>query len=167
MTDTTNSSGPAMKAAVRICGLIAIGAFFLPWFGGKGFLDFDKGIGGLQLIDRIIDFVVNSEDFSSISKGFARGTDGTAVAVFTFYVVLIPTAFALTGLYMLFTAKYSGGPMTFLIIFLVGSWLLFMLLGDGANIKDNFWVSARAGVWVGSAAMFFPFIGMFFLDKSI
>jgi hypothetical protein len=152
--DTPRDSGPAFKAVVRICGLVAIGSIFLPFLGGLSILDYFQHIsenadGPVQGIQQLL----------SSTTGMGTLTNALLLASFLFY--------ALLGLSMLLRAKYAGGPLTFLIIFNVAAFFLVQYFGADAGLQGNFFQTMSYGYWIGTGGLFLPFIAMFFLDKSI
>jgi hypothetical protein len=152
----TSDSGPAYKAVVRICGLIAIIGIFLPFIGWKSIIEVSEAIqvaipqmGLKTTISKL--FEANTL-MGSITKG---------LMVFAFII------FPLIGLGMLIRGKYAGGPLTFLILFNLALFLLVNFFGADAAITGNFFANTGYGYYISSGALFLPFIAMFFLDKSI
>lgn len=158
-------SGFAFKLLVRLSGLGAIGALFLPFF--REGADSHSAIVSFQgLFEQFqaggLDSVI------SVLNLTAGGTSQTLGLVLgSFLMVLVPVVFALVGLYMFLTAKYSGGPVTLVILILLGGWLGFMFGGPTIGLEDGFFLYLSTGFWAGIGAFALPFVGMFFLDKSI
>lgn len=153
---TTADSGPAYKAVVRICGLIAIAGIFLPFIQWNSILDI---IAGMQ-------DAISSLGFFDTIKGMVSATSipGTITKSL---MLLSFVFFPLIGLGMLIRGKYAGGPLTFLILFNIGLFLLVNFFGQDAAIVGNFFANTGYGYFISVGALFVPFIAMFFLDKSI
>ena len=165
-TDTTsNDSGFAFKLLVRLSGLGAIGALFLPFFRegeeAPTAIAFFQGLfaqfqaGGLDAVTSILNLTPNG------------GAETLGLALGAFLLLAVPVVFVLVGLYMFLTAKYSGGPVTLVILILLGGWLGFMFGGPQISLEVGFFSLLSYGFWVGIGAFALPFLGMFFLDKSI
>lgn len=152
----TSDSGPAYRAVVRICGLIAIIGIFLPFIEWKNIIEvtdaIQLAIPEIGLPETISQMFAADSLMGSITKG---------LMVSSFLI------FPLIGLGMLIRGKYAGGPLTFLILFNLGLFLLVNFFGADAGIAGNFFANTGYGYWISTVALFVPFIAMFFLDKSI
>lgn len=152
----SKDSGPGFRWFVRICGLIAIGGFFLPYL---------EQLSGLDLINNF------GDSFSALGvmptvEGFfaASSTPGSLVKVlFLLAFFLLP----FLGLLMLLRGKYAGGPFTVILLFNIAAFVMFRFFGDDAGMATNFFLLTGIGYWVTTGALFLPFVGMFFFDKSI
>lgn len=149
-------SGAAFKWLVRICGLAAIGGFFLPYLSGES---------GLEHFQSIIDGV-NEIGFGPAMK-VVLGAETITGSVCLFIHILAFIALPLIGLKMLLTGKYKGGPFTFILLFNIAAFVMFRFFGDETPLGSNWFLIAEIGYWVSTGALFAPFIGMFFFDKSI
>lgn len=160
-TDTAQDSGFSYKLLVRICGLVGIGSFFLAYFQGVNGLDFFKGIAN----------VFSASGFEGVFTAISGGHDGGPALMTGLFLALGYIFFPLISLFMLLTGKYKGGPLTFLILFNLAGWLIIhfwgaeFLSGDLAN--SSFFGLTGPGYWLACGALLSPFIGMFFLDKSV
>ncbi|MCB9231835.1 MAG: hypothetical protein H6581_09245 [Bacteroidia bacterium] len=162
-TQAPKDSGFSFKMLVRLSGLGAIAALFLPFFRQgeashsafsffKGIVETVKAEGAAKLIE-ILNISPNHE-----------GIIGLALGAF---LTLVPVIFALTGLYMLIFGKYAGGPLTLLILILLAGWLGFMFGGPAIELEQSFFGLISFGFWIAVGALGLPFVGMFFLDKSV
>lgn len=168
MTDSTpKDSGFSFKLLVRLCGLAVIGGLFLPFFTKLvPLMESEKVYSVFDLIMSLVDRFKDSS--FSLGEMLSLGSEGQFLGyILGGLLFLIPVIFALTGLYMLLTAKYAGGPMTFLILILLGGWLGFHFGGPGIGLESGFFSMISLGFWVGVGALTAPFLGMFFLDKSV
>lgn len=149
-------SGTAFKIVVRLCGLVAIGGFFLPYLQQLSGLDLGQAIGES----------ISNQGFGDTMTGLfaASSTPGSIV---NFLIIIAYIAFPLIGLMMLLRGKYSGGPFTFLLLFNIAAWVMVNFYGSDAGIDTNFFMITGPGYWVSCGGLFLPFIAMFFLDKSI
>lgn len=157
----SNSPGPkdsglGFKIMVRICGLIAIGGFFLPYIAERSGLDM------IQHIQMRMDLMGFGETISSL---FSAKTVGASIlnGLLIFSYILFP----LIGLLMLLRGKYSGGPFTIILFFNIAIFVLFKLFAVEAEIEVGFFSLLNVGYWVSVGGLFLPFVGMFFLDKSV
>lgn len=145
--DNTGDSGPLFKVIVRLCGLAAIAGIFLPF------------IEGMSVMEVFQQF--KYAGIGSLSGKSAMGTV-TNVLLLSGYVL-----FPLLGLVMALRGKYAGGPFTFLLLFNLAAFLLVLFYGPDAEVVGNFFINTGLGYWISCGALFAPFLGMFFLDKSI
>jgi|GEM_PF-4034768 len=157
----SNSSGPkdsglAFKIMVRICGLIAIGGVFLPFIGER------SGIDLFQKIQLTVGEIGFSDTMSAIFTGKTAG--GTILNVF---LILPYFLFPIIGLAMLIRGKYAGGPFTIILLFNIAIFVLFQIYAKDTGIDVGFFALFNIGYWVSMAGLFLPFLGMFFLDKSV
>ena len=149
-------SGAGFKWMVRICGLIAIGGLFLPF------------LEKMSILELVTNF---QEGFANIGVGptikgfFQAPTIPGALVKFLFFLPFL--LFPLVGLFMFLRGKYKGGPFTMLLLFNIGAFVMFRFFGAEAGIESNFFLLTGIGYWVSTAGLFLPFVGMFFLDKSI
>lgn len=149
-------SGTTFKVIVRICGLVAIGGFFLPFL---------QQVSGLELSQAIGDSINNIGFGDTVSGLFgAKSTPGSIV---NGLIILAYVLFPLIGLGMLLRGKYTGGPFTFLLLFNIAAWVMVNFFGADAGITTNFFMITGPGYWVSCGGLLLPFIAMFFLDKSI
>ncbi len=149
-------SGTAFKIVVRLCGLVAIGGFFLPFL---------NTLSGLDLAQLISDSITANGFGDTMSGLFAaKSTPGSIVNIL---IILAYILFPLIGLMMVLRGKYSGGPFTFLLFFNIAAWVMINFFGADAGINENFFMITGIGYWVSCGGLFLPFIFMFFLDKSI
>lgn len=150
-------SGPAFKWMVRLCGLAAIGGIFLPF------------LEQMTVLDLFENFQQGADAYggwgSSIGAYFEAGSVGGTIVKGLFLLPYI--LFPLLGLNMFLRAKYAGGPFTLLLLFLIGAFVLFRLYGEDADSATNFFAITALGFWVSVGGLFLPFVGMFFLDKSV
>jgi hypothetical protein len=152
--DNTGDSGPAFKVIVRICGLAAIAAIFLPF------------IGKFSIIDLVKLVTEAGADVGGNLKLLFVGK--TAMATVTNCILLSAfVIFPLIGLMMAIRGKYAGGPFTYLLLFNIAAFFLVNFFGADAGIDGNFFINTGLGYWIGCGALFAPFLAMFFLDKSI
>jgi hypothetical protein len=160
------SSGPAFKALVRICGLIGIGAFFLPYFNGHT---------GLELIKELASKALSpGELFTAILRNDGAEPDSTLTYTLMSKVIggvflLGMIVFTIMSLWMTLSGRYAGGPLTMLLLFNAAAWVLVQFAGGKAGLDSTRFYMGHAdiGYYVANAALFLPFIGMFFLDKSV
>lgn len=148
--------GTSFKWLVRISGLIAIAGFFLPylnWFSG---LDYTLKLADLFQTQGVAD--------ATTMIFAAKSTMGSLVNLIVFLGYYL---FPVIGLLMLLRGKYSGGPFTLLLLFNIVAAVMVSFFGADAGIEFSFFGLARIGYWVSCAGIFIPFVGMFFLDKSI
>jgi hypothetical protein len=157
-------SGGAFKAIVRICGLIGITAFFLPFFNGHS---------GVELIQDLLNGKSPLDLVNAITKdrvgGSPRQTPDSLIAkvigaLFLFSIM----AFTLIAAWMTVSGRYWGGALTLLIIVNVAAWILVQFVGSAGLDEPRFYIdNAGPGYLVANSALFAPFIGMFFFDKSV
>ncbi len=150
-------SGPAFKWLVRLSGLAVIGGIFLPFL---------ERMDILQLLETFQNGAAASGGYPGFFELYftAASTGGVFVkALFLLPFVMFP----LIGLSMVLRGKYAGGPFTLLILFLIAAFVMFRMFGDDAGTATNFFMITGLGFWVSVGGLFLPFIGMFFLDKSI
>ncbi len=149
-------TGTAFKLVVRICGLIAIGGFFLPYL---------NNLSGLNLVNDIGNSITENGFRDTITGLFAaKSAFGSIV---NFLLIVAYFAFPLIGLVMLLRGRYAGGPFTFLLLFNIAAWVMVNFFGTDTGIQTNFYLLTGPGYWVSCAGLLLPFIAMFFLDKSI
>jgi hypothetical protein len=149
-------AGTPFKIVVRVCGLLAVGAIFLPFMGGDSILDI---ITGFREASATHGF---GETFKMmVSGGTAMGTI-LKILLLSSYIL-----FPVFGLGMLIRGKYAGGPLTFILLFNLAAFLLVNFFGSEVGIDGNFFANVGIGYWIGCGGLFLPFIAMFFLDKSI
>jgi hypothetical protein len=105
--------------------------------------------------------------FTSISGGH----EGGPALITGLFLSLGYILFPLLSLFMLLTGKYKGGPLTFLILFNLAGWLIIHFWGPdflgGDYTGSSFFGLTGPGYWIACSALLAPFVGMFFLDKSI
>ncbi|MBK9449309.1 MAG: hypothetical protein IPN95_07815 [Bacteroidetes bacterium] len=153
--DNTGDSGPAFKVIVRLCGLAAIVAIFLPFIGKFSIIDLVnlvKEPGSAGVAGNIKALFVGT-------TGMATLTNCILLSAFLFFPVF--------GLTMAIRGKYAGGPFTYLLLFNIAAFFLVNFFGPQAGIVGNFFINTGLGYWIGCGALFAPFLAMFFLDKSI
>ncbi len=120
----------------------------------------------------ILDFIAGLQDaiprlgVLDTVKGMV-GATSVVGSITKFLMLMSFVIFPLIGLGMLIRGKYAGGPLTFLILFNIGLFLLVNFFGPSAGIEGNFFANTGYGYWTSAGALFLPFIAMFFLDKSI
>lgn len=160
-SDAPKDSGFSYKMLVRICGLAGIGSFFLAYFQGVNGLDFFKGIAA----------VFTAGGMEGVFTALAGGHEGGPALMTGLFLALGYVFFPLISLFMLITGKYKGGPLTFLILFNLAGWLIIHFWGDqflaGDLANSSFFGLTGPGYWLACGALLSPFVGMFFLDKSI
>ena len=149
-------SGPGFRWFVRICGLIAIGGFFLPYLSGSS---------GLDLINEISDGISKVGFSSAVGTLFEARTIPGSLVKFLFLFAFFGLPFV--GLVMVLRGKYAGGPFTLLLLFNIAAFVMFRFFGADADLNTNFFLITGIGYWVTTGALFLPFVGMFFFDKSI
>ncbi len=149
-------TGTAFKIVVRLCGLIAIGGFFLPYLNQLSGLDLAQGIGES----------ISNKGFGDTMSGLF-GATSTPGSIVNFLIIIAYIVFPLIGLMMLSRGRYTGGPFTFLLLFNIAAWVMVNFFGADAGIDTNFFMLTGPGYWVSCGGLFLPFIAMFFLDKSI
>lgn len=153
--DNTGDSGPVFHILVRICGLAAIAGVFLPFFGKMSIID---------LFNAVIEPGTNG--VIGNLREMLSGTTGMG-AVTNFILVSSYLIFPIIGIYMVIKGKYAGGPFTYLLLFNIAAFLMVNFFGASAGIEGNFFANVGLGYWISCAGLFVPFVGMFFLDKSI
>lgn len=152
-----SDSGTAYKILVRVCGLAAIGAMILPVFQGLNAIDFFTAIGD----------AFSAGGIAEVFNQLAGGNEGGPALFTGIFLMLAYVLIPLIGLFMLLTGKYSGGPLTFAILFNIAGWLIVHFWGPDMGLESGFFGLAGIGYYAAMGALFAPFIGMFFLDKSI
>lgn len=169
MKETTTEkkdSGGAYKALVRICGLIGITAFFLPFFNGHSGIELVQDLvkGGKSPLD-LIHSITQDREHGSAPTSTVTLMGKIIGVLFLFSIV----AFTVISLWMIVSGKYWGGALTILILFNLATWILVQFLGKRAGLMEtSFYMdNAGPGYLVSNAALFVPFVGMFFLDKSV
>ena len=154
--DGPKDSGPAFKWLVRLCGVAVIGGLFLDFMRGYDVMEL------LQIYHTQIDFHGFGE---YINREFIGET--TPELVIGLLLLLPWILFPIIGLLMVFRGKYSGGPFTVLLLIVLAGFILFRIYGEEAVDQSSFFAFTDLGFWVSSGGLFLPFVGMFFLDKSI
>ena len=149
-------SGPGFRWFVRICGLIAIGGFFLPYLNGFSGLELVEGLG-----DRISSIGFVSAMGKMVEADSVPGSLVHGLVLFAYF------GLPLIGLFMFIRGKYAGGPFTILLLFNIAAFVMFRFFGADADVNTNFFLITGIGYWVTTGALFLPFVGMFFFDKSI
>ena len=125
-------------------------------------------MSGFEMIKQSIElFQSDANSFTNLFDDLTGSSSSAWLTTFTIYGILSPAIFALISLYMTILGKYSGGPFTFLLLYLGISWALFFFAGEQVGVDTNFFKMAEFGLWGNVGALFVPFVGMFFLDKSI
>lgn len=153
-SDKKSGSGMPFKLLVRICGLAGVGAFFLPFFEGMSGLEYFKAIFG----------VIGEGGIKGLFDTFGEGGPAIIGGIFLILGYII---FPIISLWMLLSGKYSGGPLTFVLLFNLAGWLIIHFWGTQMGVETSFFGIVGLGYWIATAALFVPFVGMFFLDKSI
>jgi len=151
-------AGPAFRWMVRLCGLAVIGGLFLPFLEKMNIMDLAQGFSeGADAMGGWGDF---------FGAYFTAGSTGGLVAKIIYLVPFI--LFPLIGLSMVLRGKYAGGPFTLILLYLIAAFVLFRMYGEDAGAaSNNFFALTGPGFWVSTGGLFLPFVGMFFLDKSI
>jgi hypothetical protein len=146
--DNTGDSGMLFKIIVHLCGVAAVVGIFFP------FID-DHNI--IELFNQI-----RYSGFGSLGGKTVMGTITNAVIYSGFLL------YPLIGIIMAIRGKYEGGPFTFLIVHNLLALLLLLIFGSVTNnLTGVFFAHTGLGYWISCGGLGFPFVAMFFADKSI